>query len=127
MIEMVTEYVVKADARGWFELAYGPGGAWSEMTDGCEGFRGTTVLRDEEDPRRYLTVDLWTSEDAWEVAVAEHEEAYAALQADFDEWLDSMVRVGIFRVLAQATVRPWGRTQPGSTRGSGRRGRRGTL
>jgi hypothetical protein len=31
MIEIVWEFVVKEEARGQFELAYGPGGAWSKL------------------------------------------------------------------------------------------------
>jgi heme-degrading monooxygenase HmoA len=59
MVEIVWEFVVKEEARGQFELAYGPGGAWSKLFARCPGFRGTTVLRDTKNPRRYLTIDLW--------------------------------------------------------------------
>ena len=50
MIEIVWEYVVKEEARGQFELAYGPGGAWSKLFARCPGFRGTTLLRDTKNP-----------------------------------------------------------------------------
>ena len=48
MVEIVWEFVVKEEARGQFELAYGPGGAWSKLFARCPGFRGTTLLRDKE-------------------------------------------------------------------------------
>ena len=59
MIEIVCEFVVKEDAQGQFELAYGPGGAWSKLFARCPGFRGTTLLRDMKRPQRYLTIDFW--------------------------------------------------------------------
>ncbi len=58
MVEIVWEFVVKEEARGQFELAYGPGGAWSKLFARYPGFRGTTLLRDTENPRRYLTIDF---------------------------------------------------------------------
>ena len=46
MVEIVWEFVVREETRGQFELAYGPGGAWSKLFARCLGFRGTTLLRD---------------------------------------------------------------------------------
>jgi hypothetical protein len=59
LVEIINEFIVKEDARGHFELAYGPGGAWSNLFGRSSGFRGTTVLCDTENPRRYLIIDLW--------------------------------------------------------------------
>jgi len=109
MVEIVWEFVVKEEARGQFELAYGPGGAWSKLFERCPGFRGTTVLRDAENPRRYLTIDLWETETQREQALAERKAEYSELEAAFGEWTESKTEVGIFSVLAEATVRPRGR------------------
>jgi heme-degrading monooxygenase HmoA len=109
MVEIVWEFVVKEEARGRFELAYGPGGAWSKLFARCPGFRGTTVLRDAKNPRRYLTIELWETEAQREQALAEHQAEYADLAAVFREWTQSKTEVGIFSVLAEATVRPFGR------------------
>lgn len=111
MIEIVWEFVVKEEAQGQFELAYGPGGAWSKLFEQCPGFRGTTVLRDTENPRRYLTIDLWETAALREQALAQHEAEYSDLDAAFGEWTESETEVGIFSVLAQATVRPRGRAR----------------
>jgi heme-degrading monooxygenase HmoA len=109
MVEIVWEFIVKEEARGHFELAYGPGGAWSKLFARYAGFRGTTVLRDTENPRRYLTIDLWETADQREQALAESEARYAELEAALDEWTESRTEVGIFAVRAEATVRPRGR------------------
>ena len=118
MIEIVREFVVKEEARGPFELAYGPGGAWSNLFAGCPGFRGTTLLRDTRDPRRYLTIDLWDSEAHRDQALVDRETEYADMQAYFEKWTESQVEVGTFNVLAQATVRPRGKARRSSQRTS---------
>ena len=109
MVEVVWEFVVKEEARGQFELAYGPGGAWSKLFARCPGFRGTTLLRDTKNPRRYLTIDLWETGAQREQALAESKAEYSDLEVALDKWIESKTEVGIFSVLAEATVRPRGR------------------
>jgi heme-degrading monooxygenase HmoA len=109
MVEVIWEFVVKEEARRRFELAYGPGGAWSNLFARCPGFRGTTLLRDTQNPRRYLAIDLWESADQRVQALAEHEAEYASLDAAYADWAESETEVGIFSLLAEATVHPRGR------------------
>jgi heme-degrading monooxygenase HmoA len=124
VIEVVHEFLVKEEARGQFELAYGPGGAWSNLFARSPGFRGTTVLRDTKDRRRYLTITFWTSAANRSKALAEKRAGYAELQATLDAWTESRTGLGVFRVLAEAAVRPMGgaRTNKGgaTARGAGR-------
>jgi heme-degrading monooxygenase HmoA len=122
MVEIIREFVVKEEARGHFELAYGPGGAWSELFARSPGFQGITVLRDAQNPRRYLTVDLWSTAAQREQALAECRAEHAELEAALDEWAESRTELGTFRVLAKGTVRPMGRTG-GSRRSGGRTAR----
>jgi heme-degrading monooxygenase HmoA len=125
MVEVVWEFIVMEEARGRFELAYGPGGAWSNLFARSPGFRGTTVLRDTQERRRYLTIDLWETRDRLEQALAENRAEYADLQAAMDEWTESRTILGMFRVLAEATVRPLGRTRESKAGGGRGRGGRG--
>ncbi|MFC1618956.1 antibiotic biosynthesis monooxygenase family protein [Candidatus Neomarinimicrobiota bacterium] len=120
MIEIIWEYVVKEEARGQFELAYGPGGAWSKLFAQCPGFRGTTLLRDTKNPLRYLTIEVWETEAHREQVLAERMAEYSKLNAAFTEWTESRTEVGVFRMLAEAAVRPRGR--PGRSKaGTARR------
>jgi heme-degrading monooxygenase HmoA len=119
MIEIVWEFVVKEEARGQFELAYGPGGAWGNLFARCPGFRGTTLLRDTKNPRRYLTIEFWDTEVQREQALAESKVEYSDLDAALGDWTESRTEVGVFSVRAEATVRPLGRagrTKAGETR-----------
>lgn len=106
MVEIIQEFIVKEDARGRFELMYGPGGAWGRLFASCAGYRGSTLLRDTRNPRRYLAVDFWETESQRERALAERGAEYAQLEAALAEWAESRAGVGAFRVLAEATVRP---------------------
>ena len=126
MIEIVWEFVVKEEACGQFELAYGPGGAWSKLFARSPGFRGTTLLRDTKNPRRYLTIDVWDTLDQREQALVDCGAEYSELDAAFADWTKSETEVGIFRVQAEATVRPRGKARRGRAGEARRRSRRST-
>ena len=116
MIEIVWEFIVKEEFRGQFELTYGPGGPWSRLFANCLGFRGTTLLRDVGKQFRYLTVDIWDTIDQWETALAENMVDYADMEATFADWTESRKNVGIFRVQAESTVRPYSKARRGKAR-----------
>jgi hypothetical protein len=126
MIEIVWEFVVKDEARGQFELAYGPGGAWSKLFARCPGFRGTTLLCDTKNPRRYMAIDFWDTLAQREQILVERKSEYSNLDAAFADWTETKSEAGIFRVLAEATVRPRGRARR-SKAGEARRRRRRTT
>ncbi len=67
-------------------MAFGPGGAWERLVSRSPGFRGTTRLRDVQDPRRYLVVEMWAEEGNREAAIREHRSEYQALESSFAEW-----------------------------------------
>lgn len=124
MVEIVWEFVIREEARGQFELVYGPGGAWSKLFAQSPGFRGATLLRDTKNPRRYLMIDLWETEAQREQALAERKAEYSDLDAALADWAESRAERGVFRVLAEATVHPRGRagrTKAGEARRRGRR------
>jgi hypothetical protein len=52
---------------------------------------------------------LWETGAQREQALAEGKAEYSDLEAAFGEWTESKTEVGIFRLLAEATVRPRGR------------------
>jgi hypothetical protein len=117
MVEVIREYIVKEGARGQFELAFGPGGAWGRLVEDRPGFRGTTLLRDTDDGRRYLTIELWEAADHRARMLTECADQVVALEAAFTDWTESRAELGTYRVLAEATVRPrgrGGRRKPGS-------------
>lgn len=75
----VWEFRVRADRREEFERDYGPGGSWAQLFRQAAGYVGTELLRDRSDALRYLTIDRWTSLEAYRAFRAEFAQAYAAL------------------------------------------------
>jgi hypothetical protein len=106
MIELVREYVIREDMCAHFELTFGPGGACSELLGPSPGFRGLTLMRDVADPRRYLVVEVWESQERRAEALAARQTGFSELEASFDRLASSRKELGNFRLLPEASVRP---------------------
>lgn len=63
---IVWEFEVQSGAERRFETMYGPGGAWVSIFSRDPGWVGTELLRDTENPQRYLTIDRWHSAGAYD-------------------------------------------------------------
>jgi len=69
-------------AERHFEETYGPRGAWARLFRTAEGFVRTELNRDLKDLDRYLTLDFWTSKEAYEAFRAKHVTEYAAIDRE---------------------------------------------
>lgn len=74
MIALVFRY--DARDRDEFERAYGPDGEWAQFFRQGDGYVGTELLRDLEEPDRYLVIDRWESAEAYDAFVAAHQADY---------------------------------------------------
>jgi len=59
-------FVVRPRSEAAFEAAYGLEGDWIRLFRQADGYLGTELLRDQARPRTYVTVDRWSSREAWE-------------------------------------------------------------
>ena len=59
------EFTVPPGRQSEFEAHYGPEGDWVRLFRRATGYLGSELLQDRADPQRYLTVDRWTSPEAW--------------------------------------------------------------
>ena len=78
---VIWEYQVRADHVAEFERVYASEGAWAELFRKSEGYLGTELLRDSNDPLRYVTIDRWTSSEAYDLFFATHKQDYDALDS----------------------------------------------
>jgi heme-degrading monooxygenase HmoA len=78
----VWEFRVHPDRRAEFERRYGPEGVWTALFRCAEGYLGTELLHDHNDALRYLTIDRWTTPDAYRSFHARFAEQYASLDRD---------------------------------------------
>ena len=74
MIAIVFRYDVRDTET--FEDVYGPDGEWAKFFRGGPGFIGTELLRDVEEPDRYIVIDRWESIDAYNQFISEHQKEY---------------------------------------------------
>jgi heme-degrading monooxygenase HmoA len=77
----IWQFRVRPECAAEFERVYGPHGAWAELFRDAPGWLGTQLLRDRSDPGRYLTIDSWTSAEAWEILRSARAAEYEALDA----------------------------------------------
>jgi heme-degrading monooxygenase HmoA len=74
LIALVFRY--EARDAGTFEAAYGPEGEWAQFFRQGRGYIGTELLRDVEEPERYLVIDRWESAEAYNGFLDEHRDEY---------------------------------------------------
>ena len=60
------EFRVRKGKEKAFEELYGAKGAWARFFSRSKDFRGTELLRDASTKGRYLTIDRWTSAEAFD-------------------------------------------------------------
>jgi heme-degrading monooxygenase HmoA len=79
-----------------FERIYGPDGEWAAFFAGGRGFVGTELLRDVEQPGRYLVVDRWETREAYQAFVEAHREEYMRRVDDTVFHYEQELRIGSF-------------------------------
>ncbi|MBA3915706.1 MAG: antibiotic biosynthesis monooxygenase [Acidobacteriales bacterium] len=76
---VIWEFEVRTDSEDEFRQIYGNEGDWAQLFRRAEGFRGTELLRDLAAPRRYFTLDRWSSLAAFEAFGSGHNAEYREL------------------------------------------------
>jgi heme-degrading monooxygenase HmoA len=70
-------YEVESAGVQAFEAAYGSDGTWTRFFAGGDGYAGTELWRaSEAGVPRYLVIDRWTSESAYEAFLRAHGDEY---------------------------------------------------
>jgi len=96
MIAVVWQFEVKNDGRVEFEEMYGADGAWTTMNRLTRSYLGTSFLRDQSRPSRYLMVEYWSEMVVYEQHRAYQSEAIAALEVRRDALVESSEPLGVF-------------------------------
>ena len=96
MLHILWEYRVPAGKRSDFERHYNSNGTWAGLFRRDPGYRGTTLLRDPEDPARYLTLDAWDDAASFHRFKKEFAAEYAALDQQMETLTESERHLGSF-------------------------------
>ena len=79
MYVIVWEYQVKAENLEDFEKIYGAGGSWADLFQRENGYLGTELLYDPQNPQGYITIDRWVSSLAYDNFLVRCQEEYELL------------------------------------------------
>lgn len=96
MLSIVWEFRVKPGAIEEFENHYGPSGTWVSFFRKGAGYRGTSLLRDIADPTRYVAIDTWDDEGAYDRFLLTFAAEYAALDSVCAAFTTEERRIGRF-------------------------------
>jgi heme-degrading monooxygenase HmoA len=81
MLVRVWQYDIQPGREAEFERIYGASGDWAQLFGRSTDYLGTELYRAVEQPQRYLTVDRFSSFEAWERFQNEHGTDYAELDS----------------------------------------------
>ena len=96
----VWEFEVRPGCEAEFERNYGPEGSWVTLFRTAGGHLDTTLLRDVDQGRRYLTIDRWESEASYRSFRTARALEFTALDARCEALTVSERELGRFEVVA---------------------------
>jgi heme-degrading monooxygenase HmoA len=100
---IVWEFRPKAGREREFETAYGSEGAWAKFFKNGTGYIGTVLHRDVENDSRYLTIDYWVSQEAYESFRNEHNREYEELDRKMEHLTEHELESGTFYSILPST------------------------
>jgi heme-degrading monooxygenase HmoA len=98
MFVVVWQFEIAEDKIAAFEAAYGADGSWAKLFSSSPDYRGTELLRDAYVPGSYLTIDRWSSEDAFRAFRKEHDADYETIDRSCDALTSKETRIGAYTV-----------------------------
>jgi len=97
---VVWEFRVRAGKGQEFEKIYGPDGVWAEFFRRGKGYIQTELIRDLKTPRRYLTIDVWTSREVYLRFKRKNRIEYQAIDERCGALREDEVKIGEFQGVA---------------------------
>ena len=90
------EFEPRPDAVREFVRAYGPAGEWVALFRRSPDYLGTELLRDANAPSRWVTIDRWTSREAYDRFRAGRAVEYRAIDERCERLTEHEAFVGAF-------------------------------
>jgi quinol monooxygenase YgiN len=99
MVAIMWRFAVKSGYEAEFEQLLGTEGEWNVMNRQTRSFLGSSFLRDQNQPSRYVLIEYWS-----EMVVSEHHREYrsdaiASLEQRRDALVESAEPLGIYTAL----------------------------
>lgn len=99
MIAILWQFEVKKGREAEFEDFYGTDGAWSGANRLTRSYLGTSFLRDQNRPSRYMVIEYWSEMLVHEPHRSYRSDTLESLEARRAELVESVEPMGIFTAL----------------------------
>ena len=96
MFIVLWQFDIAEEKAAAFTEAYGPEGAWAVLFRRSPEYLGTELLHDAYVPDRFVTIDRWSSEEAFRAFRAQYDADYEALDRACDALVAAEARIGAF-------------------------------
>ena len=94
---IVWEFRIRAGAEAEFVEKYGPNGSWARFFGNGQGYIRTELVRDVADPKRFLTLDYWRTEEEFLRFREQNRAEYERLDKKFEGLTEQETQVGAFQ------------------------------
>ena len=99
MIAIVWHFDVRPGSETEFERFFGADGEWTAANRHSRSYLGSSFLRDQSRPSRYLVVEYWSEMLVYEQHKAYHQDQMQKLTARRHELVASVEPMGVFTAL----------------------------
>ncbi len=96
MIAVAWQFEVADGQQQAFEQFYGADGFWTALSRQSRSFLGSSFLRDQVNPQRYLLVEYWSEMVVYEKHHADFSDEVATLENRRDALCVAVTALGIF-------------------------------
>ena len=97
----IWSFAVRPESVKEFRAAYGPDGDWARFFGTDPEYIRTHLLADRQDPARFLTVDLWSSYEAFLSFRERFSSRFEALDNSFEQFTLVEERIGSFETVGE--------------------------
>jgi len=95
----VWSFIVRPEFAKEFQAAYGPDGDWARFFRSDPEYFRTRLLKDRENPTRFVTIDFWTSYEACISFRDRFRAQFDSLDKSFERFTVEEVQIGSFDVV----------------------------
>src|SRR5262245_7157597 len=99
MIAILWEFSVNKGCETEFEQMYGSEGEWTALNRHTRSYLGTSFLRDQNLPNRYLVIEYWSEMVVYEEHRTYRSDQIAKLETRRTKIIESILPLGVFTAL----------------------------
>lgn len=99
MVAIMWQFEVKSGRETEFEELYGADGGWTAMNRRTRSYLGSSFLRDQSRPSRYVVIEYWSEMVVSERHPAQRSGAAGHLEARRTTPVESVEPLGVFTAL----------------------------